>query len=238
MAVAFRAWGESSWADATSTVVTKPVGLAAGDWMVGVVVLQTAATITPPSGFTLILDQTNSTSADTPRMAIYWKIADSGDAAASDFTFSFSATSISFAGIICGTGSDTTTPVGASNGDNTVVNDITPSWDNTITPPQADCLLILFAAASQGFAGMSNQAIANDNPTWTEVEDTGTSLGANYVLSVAYSSLRSATSATGNSSLTGDDAAQDWVGQIVAIQPPAAAGGGSSRSRRMLLGIG
>lgn len=78
----------------TDLVVTKPVGLAAGDLMVAVAGCGDNRTIAPPAGWTTVEDSTDG----LYRFAVFTRIATAGDVAASNFTFTvngtFSAASI------------------------------------------------------------------------------------------------------------------------------------------------
>lgn len=71
----------------TSLVVTKPSGLAVGDLMVAVASSTDSRTVAPPGGWTTFEDTSNGTN----RTSVHTKIADAGDAAASNFTFTTSA---------------------------------------------------------------------------------------------------------------------------------------------------
>lgn len=78
----------------TSIVVPKPTGLAVGDLMVAVAGCGDSRSVSPPAGWTTLEDTTNG----TYRIAIFTRVATSGDVAATDFTFTasggFSAASV------------------------------------------------------------------------------------------------------------------------------------------------
>ncbi|MCK4501362.1 hypothetical protein KAU11_12750, partial [Candidatus Babeliales bacterium] len=78
----------------TSIVITKPTGLAVDDLMVAKIALydwlDDNRTLSTPAGWTLAANSTTGTSTRLVRIADFYKVADSGDTAASDFTFSAS----------------------------------------------------------------------------------------------------------------------------------------------------
>lgn len=100
----------------------------------------------------------------------------------------------------------------------TADNTASPSISNSITPTIADSLLFMIFSAEQNNNNVSGYAIATDNPTWTEQHDE-VDASANFSLAVA-TAVRSATTATGNSSLTGGDTTADWVGHLVSVNLP------------------
>ncbi len=209
MALAAPTYADSGLANTASSVVTKPVGLAVGDLMVAQVVTEAGVTITAPSGFTSIRNDTN-----VFKSTLYSKIADSGDVAATNFTFSFSPSSVNSAGIVRVTGNAGVLALTAQ-ASASVTNSASPSFANTVTP-KADSLLLFFTSSNSQHT-TAGYAVATDNPTWTEMWDaTG---GVAVSMAAAYA-VRSQTTATGNSSATGGVATDDWVGQILSIAPP------------------
>jgi hypothetical protein len=71
----------------TSMVVTKPTGLAVGDLLVAFGGCVNSRTIAPPAGWTEVA---NSAPGSDARVYVWTKVADSTDAAATDFTFTAS----------------------------------------------------------------------------------------------------------------------------------------------------
>lgn len=65
-------------------VLTKPTGLAVGDFMVAIVVAETIANLASPGGWT---NQGSRDTATYAKTTLFTKVADSGDVAASNFTF-------------------------------------------------------------------------------------------------------------------------------------------------------
>ncbi len=201
-------------------VLTKPSGLAVGDLMVAQYLDDGGYAVATSSGFTQIISTQNATNGN--RSTLYYKIATSGDAAASSFTFSAGTTTGT--GTVVGgamvriTGASSSLPIWASSGDGSINNTAAPSFNNTITPAVANSMLLLFASAQQNGNNISGYAIVTSNPTWTEQWDFTNNPGTSYSSSMAYA-VRSQTTATGNSSITGGAASSDWVGQLVAIAP-------------------
>lgn len=154
----------------TNTVnVTKPTGLSVGDLLlalVGGTADSGSPAIDTPSGWTKSADNSNNSVCS----AILWKIADSSDAAASNFTFSHSGGGSSFAiyAVLSRiTGHSSTAPIsGAQCTHNTTTFNVSPQV--------TDALLLLGGAKKvSGGSGWSGYTISGSNPTWTEIADNG-----------------------------------------------------------------
>lgn len=90
MAGVIESQNTNGWAVAASTVITKPTGLAEGDMLFAIIgTSDSGAARTPglPAGWTSVFSIASDTGARPGVLACY-KIADAGDVAASDFTFS------------------------------------------------------------------------------------------------------------------------------------------------------
>lgn len=210
MAIGVQSIQTTAWASASSVVVTKPVSLAVNDLMIGHIV--TLDTVNgAPSGWTLLQSQVDGGSSTTNY--IYYKIADSGDVAATNFTWTTSSGASITGNIWRITGHDLVTPIGDSAKD-TASNTATPSFANTITPSaRGNSLIIMAVVSSPNATDVTGYAIATSNPSWTEAYD---SLGSSTSASAAYA-LRPQTTATGNSSAAGGDGSTDWSSIILAI---------------------
>jgi hypothetical protein len=207
----------------TSVDITKPTGLAEGDLMVAHVSCEKASgthtVISLPSGWA---DITNSDFNDLATRYAY-KVADSADVAASAFSFALeSGKGISLAGgsIIRITGASTSFLFDVDNYTNSSGSPAT--FSGGITPP-ADSLLLFFTT-SGGTGGntmtIGSQAIATDNPSWTEIYDSGTILDIDLWMSGAYANRTQAT-ATGNYSCTlSTTASGNTVGCLISIAVP------------------
>lgn len=222
MAVAFQSVSVAGFSTITSpaaiqVVITKPSGLAVGDLMIAQLVDDVVPASWSLTGWTQLRQDANSTFV---RSTILYKIATSGDVAASNFTFAAPNTGNCVVGgamLRIDGQSSLANPIWTS-AFATVTNSANPSFANTITPTTGDSLLILIATARQSTNAIAGYAIATNNPTWTERWDFNTSSVDTYSTSLA-TALRTQATATGNSSVTGGAATADWVGQILAIAP-------------------
>ncbi len=199
--------------------IPKPSGLAVGDLMVALLAIgEETATVTPPSGWTLI--QANI-SVDDLGFHTYYKIADSGDAAASTFFFDSSDNSDEVGGCILRiTGYDTASPINTSNkGQDTDIPSGDFSISAAITPSRANCLLIMGFAGRNTNVDIFDYFISTDNPTWTERHDSQTAASLDYSISVATASRPQVTS-TGNIGADGVEGGGVMAGIIIAINPP------------------
>jgi len=220
MTVTYRSVGVSPGADNTSCVIVKPAGLAVGDLMIAQVVGRVEAheAFTAPGGWTGI--RQDFIEVYDPVSALFWKIADAADVAASDFTFTAPNAVSNRGAITAWYGHDPTTPINANNGQ---FNDASTTVTSPgITPSVANCMILLFCAIGDNNT-QSAYAIADDNPaSWTEAYDLSSDLAADLGLSLGYAT-RPETSATGNGTAT-TSASDQNIGQLVAIAPapPAA----------------
>lgn len=201
--------------NASSITVTKPSGLAAGDLMIFHYsyndATDTASTI---SGWTHEV----SNYGGTIKTGLQWKVADSGDVAASDFTLGFTGTVGSPLGAVLritdyvvdgllNENKDT-----GANGDSTLAMGVTPLYTNN--------LLLFFLSNNEGLT-TTTYSIATSNPSWTEQYDIQG--GSITTLSCA-SATRTQTTATGDASFTygaGGSGNEDFYGILVAIETPA-----------------
>lgn len=226
MAVAVATVGTKAPPTVTNTFTcTKPASLAVGDLMVVMYGVTDGAnpTVVAKTGWTSfagVLDAATIYFANNVQIAGQWKIADSADVAASNFswgTFAGGASDAN-AGLIWRiTGHDPTTPINAFNGAG-VLNSANPSFNNGISPSVTDCLLLFGGHSNQNTSGAatSNYAIATNNPTWSENLDTPLTTECWF----AASAQRSASGSTGNSSCTiGAASTTDSIAYLVAINP-------------------
>jgi YD repeat-containing protein len=106
--VAFRA-AATRTASATTIAINEPAGTAQNDLMLAELAVNnmTTATITPPSGWTLL--ERRNLSYDSQAYFVYYKLAGSGEPAA--YTWTFSAAKNMSGGIASFSGVDTASPV-------------------------------------------------------------------------------------------------------------------------------
>jgi hypothetical protein len=131
----------------TNVVLPKPASLAVGDTMVAYFICTTLTVTvsTPPSGWTAVTGSSGTAgrqpavTTDNETAFCYTRVADSGDVAASNFTWAMSA-SITYhsPGILRVTGANGTVNASSSLGNTGQTNHPLPSITTTV----ADCLLI------------------------------------------------------------------------------------------------
>lgn len=182
---------------ATNAVITKPTGLAAGDLMVAHLVLGDAtATYATPSGWTVAGTAQRS---NVTYQTIMYKIADSADAAATDFTFTIGTSEPRAGAILRISGFNPVQPIDSIYS-GAAENTVSPSFATGLTPTHASSLLIMFTSNNVG-RNVSSQAIATSNPSWTEAYDmTDGSFGG---FACAYAT-RTEVTALGDGSFTND----------------------------------
>jgi hypothetical protein len=153
-----------------SVVITKPTSLAVGDWMVACIWADrdsgSTATLGTPAGWTA--EETWKMATSTAAMAIYTKVADSADVAASNFTFSGGGSTgnmhmIGHLARITGVAFKDNSSMSA---DDTTGSSITAP---SVTQTYANSLYLGFFGASDtgGIPAATTFVIATSNPTWT-----------------------------------------------------------------------
>lgn len=223
MSVTYQSVQSSGWVTG-NPVVTKPTSLAVGDLMIAIWALSDDNnSISSPAGWTSITSLFNSTNNGQTFYSAY-KIADSSDVAATNFTFTYSGGGGGnrFAAIMRFTGTNTSNPIGGSSSGNN--NDTTTPSISGFTPTTPNQVFILAITGSNSGTGtFSGYAMATDNPTWTEIIDANTSNLNDSNIAIAYSSVRSQSTATGNFSLTGTEASLNQTLIAFGIKPTPAA---------------
>jgi hypothetical protein len=134
-AIAFRSGTSTNLnGQAASITINKPTGTAKGDLLIAsIAVRPQTATITAPTGWTLVNRQ-NNPNGDPNALAVYTKVATATEPA--NYTWSFSANTGNAGGIMAFSGVDNTTPVNVSGGQLTAVSTTTfiaPSVTTTVT---------------------------------------------------------------------------------------------------------
>ena len=214
----------------TTLVMTKPAGLAVGDLLLAYVVFTQSATGSPtlPSGWATASG--GSTAWDATTFAgtyVAWKIADSGDVAASDFTFTSSGGSpYSTSGIIRRiTGADGTAPIDVAS------TQVTASGSTgnypSVTTTGIDRLILLHSYQYTGTSTPSASEVPFVAPVGTTISATATFNDGtnNEYLGSAYFTQVSA-GATGAKTATVDtiSSADRSVATITVAIKPAATG--------------
>jgi len=200
--------------NASSITVTKPTGLAVGDLMIFATTWNDATdTASQMTGWT----QEVANYGGSQKIDIQYKVADSGDVAASNFTVGFSGTVSTPVAVLMritdyvSTGLLNENKDTGSNGDTTLSATVTPSYTNN---------LLLMIIANNENSSLSNYAIATDNPTWSELVEVQS--GSISAISVAYAT-RTQTTATGDMSFSSSvvTGTIDFYGVLIAIETPA-----------------
>jgi hypothetical protein len=227
--VTFRSFSNSTGADSTSCVIPKPLGLQVGDLMIAQVVGTDPRTtsgdigaFTAPSGWTSIRQDTAiySSSYEYLASALFWKIADASDVAASSFTFTVTSATSNRGTITAWYGHNPTSPINAQAGqpNNTASTTVTSPG---ITPSVANCTILLFCGIYDDNTQSGYTIVTSPPPSWTEAYDLPSDLSYDLGLSIAYG-IRSATGATGLGTAT--TSGSDYnTGQLVAIAPDVTA---------------
>jgi hypothetical protein len=166
----------------TTLVITKPTGLAVGDLMIAVLGCYggIAQTIDTLSGWTLIANRAFSNGS----VNMQYKIADAGDVAASNFTFTDTASSSIFSGSIMRvSGHASVGFLDASDSDDynsTAKTSI--SFTTTVSPTYNNSLIVLcFGAGNNGGAGagtIGSYVVSDGTLSWTELYDYSVDIGS------------------------------------------------------------
>lgn len=221
MAVAVASTASTGFATGTSITITKPTGLAAGDLLFAFIYIKgNAPTVTTPSNWT---QGTPEVVASDFILTYLYKIADSADAAASNFSFTISSSLPVAGGLLRVTGSAGSSIIAAVDQDTELNGDRT--FSGGVTPTQASSLLIMAIGSSsdQQNGDYGSNAVATSNPSWTEAWEFEANLtdGNNYVTQVAYA-VRTEVTPTGDYSISGGgygNANTDYGAFLVCVNP-------------------
>lgn len=183
---------------------------------VSVCVSGASLSVVTPTGWTSLGFFTNSDVYEV----CFQKVADAADVAASTFTFTCTGTGtaqVMQAGIAAWSLENTSAPVDQSitTSNSTTTTGITP------TIAMGQFIMVFSAYNASGTSGsIASYAIANNNPAWTEVFDTGTSNGSKFFgIAIAYAnSTRLAATGTASATLTGYSDSKIYLLNLV---PPA-----------------
>lgn len=201
MAIVVESQAYTTFAIAEYVTITKPTGLAVGDLMVAQIVsLGGSSTVLPSGWIQLVYKQSNDFDNE-----ILYKVADSSDVAATNFTFTksvYGPRNIG-GGILRISGASFANSISFFDTDSNT-SSVNITYTNIDITPYADSLMIMAIVGdgTTNLTNVSNYAIATDNPTWTESWDFFTTTGNPVGMYLAYGS-RSANTATGNPSITG-----------------------------------
>jgi hypothetical protein len=200
MAIAVQSVSSNTWASSNTCVITKPTGLAVGDLMIAIVQQKDVNTATCTlTGWTGIDTMDLNTTSGDYAWTLY-KVADSGDVAASDFTFSLNNTAYVAGGILRIDGQASSSFINANDWAEQASNIINHSVACGITPSVAECLIIMGVFNSVNVTS-SGYAVSTDNPaSWSEAWDVGDGTAARS-FACGYA-IRTQTTSTGNAAFS------------------------------------
>lgn len=231
----FRSIATASSENQLTVTVAKPSGLTAGDFLVAFLCT------TGNSGDTSWSTPTDWTSVEEIRNVgaiiseCFVKVADSGDVAASNFTFTHPDASLQTHSCvlyaISGTFTDSSNITDVSSDIGTEATDDDPVFTPGVTPNSANSLLVMYTAGRVTNSGTSNigsYAITTSNPTWTERADFGVSADEDQRVGTA-TATRTEITATGDFSVdynsSGNLDTNGCVGMLLTISDTANATG-------------
>lgn len=195
--------------------VTKPTSLAVGDLMIAYGIVTSTSAPSFPAGFSVISD-IGTISVNPARSRVAFKIADSSDVAATNFSIE----TCGFASISRITGAVATSSAVVTS--QTAQLNSASFTGTGLTPLDRDddVLLMMFLSFANGSSGtIANYAIATSNPSWSERYNVTPPDSGGAALAT---STRPEMTATGNFTADGaGSASADWVGHLIAVPVPA-----------------
>lgn len=176
---------QSNTSTTTSVVVTKPTGLAVGDLMIAIGATRrtTGGTnVVLPTGFTEY--QSLNTGSMQIRHSVGFKIADSSDVAASNFTFTCGSTPNLFYGHLIRLSTNLSFPTnpiisGQIASDSAVTTN--PTFTINVPSGPAGTFIIGSYFREDSTSGVSNYTTAPVNQTWTERYDNNSVMLSNAI---------------------------------------------------------
>lgn len=214
MAIAYESIATTDFNEVSpgTLTITKPTGLAVGDMMIANLVWNSNDTEAPtlPSGWTQLFHSTTGT-----KSAMAYKVADSGDVAASNFVFTLAGTVSASGGSIMrwsGVGQ-----IDAGSVYRDLSTTATPTFTTGVTPSVADSYLLFIYYCEFTLNAVGSYAITTNNPTWVEVAQE-TNVSPDLTMAIAYAS-RPETTATGNFSCTTENSIGSHFGRLIVLSP-------------------
>lgn len=220
MAISYQSFAYAEDRNCNPLTINKPTGLAAGDLLV--VYLSNnngsgSGTWTTPTNWTNVTSAGNTGTW----VACMAKVADSADAAASNFSFTSNGAGDGI-GILLRVSGTFSNPanniVGTSN-----ISGLTTTG---VDPSLGGALFMFGSIATAGTAGgvFSTYAVTTDNPTWTEIVDDRYN-DLREIHFFASWGTRSASTATGNSSVLEEVGGTNYGGILIALMEDTSASG-------------
>lgn len=197
----------------TSIVIPKPSDLLVGELMLAFVMQAGLGNVATPTGWTAIRRTQRDGTLDCI-IESFWKIADSSDVAASDFTFT-SDTNNGYTGCIHRiSATDPTTPINADNQSNgSAVDPVTTS----LTSTAVNCLFVIACCQAQA----TDESFTAPTNYLERTDQTGLgALGAHVIDTSTATRAQAAAGANGAQTFNSTAAlAADYATQAIAIAP-------------------
>ncbi len=186
-----------------SITINKPTGLAVGDLLV-FCVSRATNTLYSLSGWTSLVSVTPD-STNSAKQVLY-KTADSGDVAASNFTFTSTGVDTGSAGVLYRIVSNTATTLNIVSFDSDGEGDTTtPTYSLEVSPFTTSALYIGMIGVNSNVR-VSGYTLSPTNPTWTEDADFGNSDAAIATITANPTALTQTTQLTATLASTGRSA--------------------------------
>lgn len=230
MAIVVESSSSAGFTLATSITIPKPTGLAVGDLMVcyvGLINGTSVANFSTLSGWTEKSDYTGG-SGTTNVIGCQVKIADAGDVAASNFTFTANASG-RIGGVILRISGHAPNAYSATTTNALSSATSTPSGTVSLTPLYDDSLIILgfLGGAADGTGSISGYTINGTNPIFTEYLDITVDAGANDGIFGVAAGVQETASEITTISATSTQS-KNWKTQVTAVYPFTNASGTAS----------
>lgn len=172
MAVVIESNNTASSSASDTVTITKPTGLAVDDLMVAVIYAHdTSGTpgLNTPSGWSLAGGEADAlTGGDIIEFAIFYKLADSGDVVASNFSFTADSTMDYMDGVILRV-SGIRTDADSLNGysEQTLTATDNPTYTVSLTPDPENDLYVVVCMSGKSPYTATDLDITGTDPTWT-----------------------------------------------------------------------
>lgn len=234
MAIVVESTSTNTASSATSLTITKPTGLAVGNLMVAPLSIHNSGdsetdTWNTLSGWTAAVGGNFNSFIS---LSLQYKIADAGDVAASNFTFTASGTAGRLAGsILRCSGNAPSSVLGASDSESNTSSGTSFSGSlSSYTPPGNGALVIIqigsYSSGNPGFPTVSGYDTTTSGISFTELYDNGSASSNTGVTSAAYGIQTTAAALTAYSATVSHTHAQRY-GQF-AVFIPSFSGNGSN----------
>lgn len=221
MAIVIESSSTAGWATGDCTI-TKPTGLAEGDLMIACICAEDD-NINTLSGWTEL--QEASAGSNQTSSSLQYKVADSGDVAASNFTFVRTNADGDTAGAILRVSGYAPTALFSDSETEVDINSATQiDAGVTLDPITNGELIIVVSCISQvsSTSAVSSPAINGTNPTWTEVLDTRVfQAGSDYAVAyIAYATQTTAAQITSfTATVSATTSSSDGATVIATLSP-------------------